>query len=354
MTNAHCQHIGIQVWTTDTLHTLAYQVIPTVLNHRQLDPNEFPLDYWVSHHDLYIGDILFDPHSPAIGQPTVDEDEVLHAPPPYPKWYNHSLMEMYCVLFPTHWAQLNINRDERLARPYGLLNGPSARHWVPCPQGTVSRPMAECMQTCAYLNWISDTEVNQVLSHALYPEIWIGDMHDEPIGSGPYWGNLDTVNCTETRTNPSTRLQQMHQNANNPQPTWCQLSGVWSLDPPRQAAAHVVETRSMVEHLPRCLLRGNQPWVHRPACSSACCRSQGPWTSWETWWESHPPPCLQGRGTVFGFRRKWFLFSGFGLTRLFYSFPRQRDSFWGTTKIWSLLSSFPTHWCTWWHGETTQ
>ena len=56
-----------------------------MLNRRQFDPNELPLDYRVSCHDLYLGDILFNPNPPAIGQPTADENEVLCAPPPYPE-----------------------------------------------------------------------------------------------------------------------------------------------------------------------------------------------------------------------------------------------------------------------------
>ena len=197
----------------------------------------------------------------------------------------------------------------------------------------------------------SNREVNQVLSHALYPEIWIGDTHDEPIGSGPLWGNLNTVNCTETRTNPLTRLRQMRQNANNPQLAQHQPSGVQSLDPPRQAAAHAAEICSMVEHLPRHLLWGNQPQVHRQVCNCAHCRSQGSWTPWASWWLSHPPLCLQGRVTVFGIRREWFLFSRFRLTRFFSSFPRWQNSFWGATTLWSLFSFLPTCWHTWWDGN---
>ena len=87
MTRDHRCHIGIQIWTTNALHTVAYQVIPTVLNRNIFDPNELPLDYRVSHHDLHIGDILFDLHPPAIGQPTAEEDEILRAPPPYPEQY---------------------------------------------------------------------------------------------------------------------------------------------------------------------------------------------------------------------------------------------------------------------------
>ena len=207
MTDAHRYHIGIQVWTTDVLHTLGYQVIPTTLNHRQLpDPCELSLDYWVSHNNLLFEDMLFNQNPPAIGKPHVKKDEVLCAPPTYLEQYNHPLMEANCALFLTHRGQLNLNWDERPVRPYGLSNGPSAHCWVPCPQGTVTHPMADCMHMCAYLNRISNAEVNQVLSYALYPEIQIRDTHDEPIGSGPFQGNLDTVNCTETRTNPSTRL----------------------------------------------------------------------------------------------------------------------------------------------------
>ena len=84
-----------------------------------------------------------------------------------------------------NWRQLNLNRDKRVTRPYGLPNGPSTRRWVPHPQGTVTHPMADCVRACAYLDRISDAEVNSVLTHTLYPEILIGDMQDDPIGSGP-------------------------------------------------------------------------------------------------------------------------------------------------------------------------
>ena len=77
------RHIGVQIWTTDTLHTLAYQVIPTSLNQRTQIHEDLPLDYWVSHNDLYVEDILFNYHTPAIGPPNAAEDEVCPAPPPY-------------------------------------------------------------------------------------------------------------------------------------------------------------------------------------------------------------------------------------------------------------------------------
>ena len=53
------QHVGIRLCTNHTLHTLAYQVIPT----RQ---DELPSpDYWMSKHDLLVTNILFvDPGLP--------------------------------------------------------------------------------------------------------------------------------------------------------------------------------------------------------------------------------------------------------------------------------------------------
>ena len=59
MTDNHHCHIGIQVWTTDTLHTLAYQMIPTSVNRRNIEPRDIPLDYRVSQDDLLVEDILF-------------------------------------------------------------------------------------------------------------------------------------------------------------------------------------------------------------------------------------------------------------------------------------------------------
>ena len=202
MTNTHRCHIGIQLWTTDVLHNLAYQVIPTILNCRQLpDPCELPLNYWVSCNDLLVEDILFNWNPPAFGEPYVDEDEVLRIPPLYTE---------RCPLI--EGIVLYINRDKR-PRPFGLPNGPRGH----C-RGTrnVTHPLADCVQRHAYLDWISDAEVNQVLSHVLYPKIAIGNRHDEPIGSRPFWGNLNTINHSEERTNPLTRLLPHHQNANNP------------------------------------------------------------------------------------------------------------------------------------------
>ena len=45
MTDDHCRHIGVQIQTTNALHTVAYQVIPIILNWNIFDPNELPLDY---------------------------------------------------------------------------------------------------------------------------------------------------------------------------------------------------------------------------------------------------------------------------------------------------------------------
>ena len=76
-------HIGVQIQTTDALHTLAYQVIPTSLNQRIQIAEDLPPDYQVSRRDLYVEDILFDYDTPAIGLPNAVEDEVHPAPPPY-------------------------------------------------------------------------------------------------------------------------------------------------------------------------------------------------------------------------------------------------------------------------------
>ena len=77
------RHIGVQIWTTDALHTLAYPVIPTSLNQRTQICEDLPSDYRVGRNDLYVEDILFDYHTPAIGPPNAVEDEVRPAPPPY-------------------------------------------------------------------------------------------------------------------------------------------------------------------------------------------------------------------------------------------------------------------------------
>ena len=43
VTNPMRHHIGVQIWATDTLHTLAYQVIPTLLNQRTQELEDLPL-----------------------------------------------------------------------------------------------------------------------------------------------------------------------------------------------------------------------------------------------------------------------------------------------------------------------
>ena len=83
VTNPMRRHIGVQIQTTDTLHTLAYQVVPTLLNQNIHNLKDLPPDYQVSCRDLYMEDVLFDFHTPAIGPPNVVEDEVHPAPPPH-------------------------------------------------------------------------------------------------------------------------------------------------------------------------------------------------------------------------------------------------------------------------------
>ena len=83
VTNSMRRHIGVQIRTTDALHTLAYQVIPTSLNRKTQQIEDLPQDYRVSHNDLYVEDILFDYHTTAVGLSHAAEDEVRPAPPPY-------------------------------------------------------------------------------------------------------------------------------------------------------------------------------------------------------------------------------------------------------------------------------
>ena len=45
VTNPTRCHIGVQIRTTDALHTLAYQVIPTSLNRRTQQIKDLPQDY---------------------------------------------------------------------------------------------------------------------------------------------------------------------------------------------------------------------------------------------------------------------------------------------------------------------
>ena len=91
VTNPTRHHIGVQIRTTDALHTLAYQVIPTSLNRRTQQVEDLPQDYQVSRNDLYVEDILFVYQTPANGLPNMVEDEVHPALPPY--WCNQVLLD---------------------------------------------------------------------------------------------------------------------------------------------------------------------------------------------------------------------------------------------------------------------
>ena len=96
----------------------------------------------------------------------------------------YPLVEEIHAMLP-NGRQLNNNQVVRPAS-FGLPNGPRGhRQGNTCPQGLASHQMADCARTRAYLDRISDAEVNSVLSQTLYSELSIGDMRDETIGSGP-------------------------------------------------------------------------------------------------------------------------------------------------------------------------
>ena len=152
-------HIGIQIRTTDAIHTLAYQVIPTSLNRHQFNRLNLPSDYRVSRDDLYVGDILFDPDVPALGLPDAEDIEVLRAPPPYPAPVR-PLAEAARDPLP------NLGN-----RPFGLptgVRGPPAS-----PQGTnPANPPSDDLE-------ITDAELAAAIIDALHPAIRFGDPHDE-------------------------------------------------------------------------------------------------------------------------------------------------------------------------------
>ena len=152
------RHIGIQIRTTDTIHTLAYQMIPTSLNRHQYMPATLPSDYRVSRDDLYVGDILFDPDVPTIDIDHVGMIEVPHAPPPYRAPQQP----------PTEAAQNPLpNLDNR---PFGLPTG--IRGQPASPQGTnPEEPPSN--------NEITDAELAAAIIDALHPTIRIGDPRNE-------------------------------------------------------------------------------------------------------------------------------------------------------------------------------
>ena len=168
VTNPTRCHIGVQIWTTDVLHTLAYQVIPTSLDRGTQELEDLPLDYRVSRRDLYVEDILFDYHLPAIGQPNAEEVEAARpALPPY--WCNQVLLDAVQRMEAAR-AHLprgvvpNIN-----VQPFGVQREPEN------PEGAIRDPLVDSAPSCGDQIQIPDTEVHATLSAALYPEICFGD-----------------------------------------------------------------------------------------------------------------------------------------------------------------------------------
>jgi hypothetical protein len=111
-------HIGIELCTTNALHTLAYQVLPIPV------PVLPPPDYRVSRQDLLVPDILFD-RSGLLDYhgPGADQDAMLGAPPPYPRRIgfidDHAVLALV-VASPTPPPSPPNGRPNQ---PYGLQRG---------------------------------------------------------------------------------------------------------------------------------------------------------------------------------------------------------------------------------------
>ena len=136
-------HISVQIQTTNMLHTLAYQVIPTSLNQNIHNLEDLPPDYQVSHCDLYVEDILFNYYTPAIGPPNVVENEVLYALPPY----RHQPLRdaVWCVEDAHAHLPRGVVPNIKVC-PFGLPTG----IWrePKNPQGAIQDPLVDCAPAC--------------------------------------------------------------------------------------------------------------------------------------------------------------------------------------------------------------
>jgi hypothetical protein len=121
-----CSHIGIQLRTTNALHTLAYQVLPIPA------PILPPPDYQVSRQDLLVQDILFNRSGlPDYNVPGADQDAVLGAPLPYSRrvgFIDDHAVPALVVAPPTPPPSPPNGRPNQ---PYGLQRGPNPHRLNP-------------------------------------------------------------------------------------------------------------------------------------------------------------------------------------------------------------------------------
>ena len=178
VTNPMRRHIGVQIRTTDALHTLAYQVIPTSLNRRTQQVEDLPQDYQGSRNDLYVEDILFNYHTPANGLPNAVEDEVHPAPPPYQR--NQALLDaaLHMEAARAHPPRGVVPNQPIIAvHPFGLPTG--VQREPENPEGAIWDPLVDSAPLCRSQIRIPDAEIHVVLSAALRPKIPIGDPSHE-------------------------------------------------------------------------------------------------------------------------------------------------------------------------------
>ena len=123
-------------------------MIPTSLNRRTQELEDLPPDYRVSCRDLYVEDILFDYHLPAIGQPNAEEVGAAHpAPPPYRR--NQVLldaaqrMEDACAHLPRGVVP---NQPTFNVQPFGLPTG--VRREPENPEGAIQDPLVDSTPSC--------------------------------------------------------------------------------------------------------------------------------------------------------------------------------------------------------------
>ena len=265
------RHIGIQIWTTDAIHTVAYQVIPTLLNQNIHNRQDLPPDYRVSRNNLYVEDIPFDYNPPTIGHPNADENEVLRALPPYPNC-QQPLMEAAQIHYPTGVIP---NLGNWL---FGL---PTVIQREPeCPEGAVRDPLVDCAPSCMNQIRIPDTEVHATLSAALYPEIPISNPSYERGGGGASGRNQPPPTPPPTRANSPTGIPNNGQIPLRAQcdhlPPRCQPARAQPLGQPYPRPPPRAPPRAVMEPLAGCEVPSNQCRPHRAACHCARCRPGRP------------------------------------------------------------------------------
>ena len=271
VTNPTRHHIGVQIRTTDAIHTLAYQVIPTSLNRRTQQIENLPQDYRVSCNDLYVEDILFNSHTPTIGLPNAVENEVRPAPPPYVQRIGAARAHL------PRGVELNQPFIYNL-QPFGLPTG--VQREPENPEGAIQDPLVDSAPLCANQIRIPDTEIHAILSAALCPEIPIGNPSYQRQGGRALGSNQSPPTPPPTRANSSAGIHNgpriPPQVQRDHLPSRRQLARARPLGQPYPRPPPRAPPRAVVEPLAGREVPHNQRRSHRVACHCARCRPGGP------------------------------------------------------------------------------